>query len=481
MLGVLIAATAVVILIAVYQACVATRDPLHPLIPFGCLAFYMYVLRPAVLYVNDGYPPYFTDQQPLLMAQLINLLGVLMFAVGAMRVGRMGRGNCHSRQTPFTGRDQLRIVRIALLLGCVGLLAEVIKIANVGGFAEAYAHAKGGGRTATGYLNEAPLLVYPAIGLLLLAWRSQRLRPSKIALLLFLASPEILQAILGSRRGAGFRVVIILLLGRYVMSRRRPSFRYVVAAVLVAGVTLVFIHAHRPQLYLGSHVEIDRRRFFDTMFPQVADGGEETTVSAAWTQMAREHGRHRWGMTFVAHHLIRPIPKQLWPTKYEDIGIVHTDAAYLGPYRLSEWQATVGWIPEGGHAIGFAVDLFVEFSWLGLLGCLLAGMGYGWLWKRMKTLGGFWNLVYLLSVALIVYLPTQSVSAITVRLLFMCIPAYLLWRLFVRPCTPIERCAPIPAVTRERISARAMQSPKVSGTHPGSCSQSVPNNGLEVS
>jgi hypothetical protein len=81
--------------------------------------------------------------------------------------------------------------------------------------------------------------------------------------------------------------------------------------------------------------------------------------------------------------------------------------------------------------VGFTADLFLEFSWGGLIGCLLLGTFYGGLWRRAKQFGGLWVLLYIEAAALSVYVPTQSVSAVLHRFLFMFVPTLIFWHMLV--------------------------------------------------
>jgi hypothetical protein len=101
----------------------------------------------------------------------------------------------------------------------------------------------------------------------------------------------------------------------------------------------------------------------------------------------------------------------------------------VGGIPDAEWVAAVGWIPLRGSAAGFITDLFLEFSWGALLFCYLLGRFYGALWRKAATLGGVWTLLFIEAAALSVYIPTQSVSAVFHRFLFMTIPTLLLWKL----------------------------------------------------
>ena len=60
-----------------------------------------------------------------------------------------------------------------------------------------------------------------------------------------------------------------------------------------------------------------------------------------------------------------PVPRQLWPTKYADVGASWVTNEYPGLGHLSEreWMLGVGWVPLAGSTARAISDLWGEFSW----------------------------------------------------------------------------------------------------------------------
>lgn len=139
-----------------------------------------------------------------------------------------------------------------------------------------------------------------------------------------------------------------------------------------------------------------------------------------------------YGVRYAATYFIRPIPRQLWPTKYYDLGLGWmVNQSEFGGIADQQWQEILGWVPARGSAVGFAGDLFVEFRWGAPIGCFLIGWFFGKLWKNASRSGGVWTLLYVQAAALSIYVPTQSVSAVFHRFLFIAIPTYFIWRYYI--------------------------------------------------
>jgi hypothetical protein len=140
-------------------------------------------------------------------------------------------------------------------------------------------------------------------------------------------------------------------------------------------------------------------------------------------------GDHFWGLRIFSLVFVRPIPKQIWPTKYEDLGLtwVVRRAGTMG-LTDSEWRKSVGFEVQGGSAHGFVADAFIEASWGGTIICLIVGLAYAKAWQRWISRKGVWTLVYLLMLALSVFLITQSLGAWLYRLILFVTPTALIWR-----------------------------------------------------
>lgn len=425
--------TAGVLLASMAWVYLVTRDALHPLIYLCPLIGYQYVFRPAVLSASGLLEGFFPDQRMLVPVLVLNLAGVGLFCLGgscgAMDVRRRMGAGAPWNLTPYA-RQQ--IFRVACILGTLALAAHCWTILRAGGLMAAYGRAKGGGSASSGYIGEAPLLALPAIVLLLISWRGRRLRLRHFALILLFAAPQLMKAFLGSRRGPTFLILATFLFSWYLLYARRVSLRKIVLGVGVIGIVVLTLKAHRSEIYLGSDFDFNARRVVDEIIPDRVGGGEDFIFSSGAIILAQETGRFHWGKRFAANYLVRPIPRQLWPTKYEDLGLgwMATQEDMCG-FTDREWLDTVGWIPARGAAAGFVADLFMEFSWAALACCFAYGAFYGFLWRKARLEKGVWNLLYLEAAVLSIYVPTQSVEAVFHRYLFVCVPTLILWRVMV--------------------------------------------------
>ena len=95
----------------------------------------------------------------------------------------------------------------------------------------------------------------------------------------------------------------------------------------------------------------------------------------------------------------------------------------------SEWLTSVGWLPPRGAAPGFIADLFVEFSWGAVLGCLLLGRLYRYLWRKGMAFGDYWFVIYVSLMVVSVFMVAQTFEAWAHRFLVMAVPSIMAWKL----------------------------------------------------
>ncbi len=204
--------------------------------------------------------------------------------------------------------------------------------------------------TSTGYLGELPLLCFPAIMLVMLARRGRVIRGMDWFLALTFAAPQLIHGILGARRGPTFLVLATLFLSWFVASGRRPRLVPLVISLTIAAGLIFFVISHRSQIYLGSELEVDTSRVFETAFPLVARPDDDVVFAWGQTNIARMTDRHYWGTRLMAVLFVRPIPRQMWPTKYEDTGFGWMVSAGKFEWLLvsrvdsASGLATCGWI-----------------------------------------------------------------------------------------------------------------------------------------
>ena len=173
-------------------------------------------------------------------------------------------------------------------------------------------------------------------------------------------------------------------------------------------------------------------KFWERVSPSEVDTTDDTVFMYGFVNGVRETGACNYGRAYFTTYVVRPIPRQLWPTKYEDLGVGWlVNQRDFGGITNEEWEAALGWAPARGSATGFTGDLYLEFGLAGLMGCLALGFMYGRLWLNASRWGGVWTLLFVEAAALAIYVPTQSVSAVLHRFLFMSIPTYLIWRWYI--------------------------------------------------
>ena len=233
------------------------------------------------------------------------------------------------------------------------------------------------------------------------------------------------------------QMILATLLGApYVIWRRRISLPKMLAGLMVVSFVVLFIYSQRSHLYLGQHFKIDLGAITTKVTGEQEPilTGDDFIYPVGLILTANDADRYGWGRRYLVQVIIRPIPRQIWRTKFEDVGHVWLiKSRHLMGYTSDEWQAATGWVPVKGAALGFAADLFMEFSWGCFLFAFLFGRFYGRLWLKARMSGGIWTLLYLEAMILSVYVPTQSVFAMMHQFLIMALPTVLLWQKMVVP------------------------------------------------
>ncbi len=328
---------------------------------------------------------------------------------------------------PAVGR---RLAHAALVLGCVGLAAYAYMLAHVGGLSAAYGRAYGGVWADSGYIRDLQFLTIAAL-LLLLAARTGR--PSSAidwAWVILFISPWLIQGLLGARRGPTFMATAVLVVGWCFLSGRRPRLLAVLGGGLLLGCLMLLLVGNRSQIYLGSDF-----RFDTDLLVGKASSGNEFVYGAGTILNADRTGEYWWGRRYLVEFFVRPIPRFLWPSKYQNA------SAMLGVPDMevnlgtggSAFHSTLGWAGSRGAAPGIIADMWIEV-WLGAFPVLFAfGWWYGRVWRRAVGQGGLWTTLYCLMFALSAYLVMQTLEAMAFRFLETALPAWLAWRYALAP------------------------------------------------
>jgi len=401
-----------------------SRDPLHPAIFLAPLFAYSYAVEPLLL--GDALTQAFSDPDRLPTVAVYFLLCIVALTVGLLRMPHIDLQKVRSLEVP---RKQLFTVAVGLAV--VAVVGYAWGLANVGGFVEAYSRAKGGGRSGSGYIGEAMNLGLVAALFVGFARQNQGLARADWLLLLFAISPNLLQGTFGGRRGPLFLALGATLLSYTLAHRSAIKLSHLVSGVVVICVCVLFVASQRQHLHLGSDdASLDWEKFSAAATIDKVNQGNNYIYGAGHILTAIDAGRYTWGKKILVTLLVRPIPKQIWPSKYEDVGAfwVTDEAPGYSNYTPSEWKQSTGWIPFAGSSSGSASDLFSEFSWAAIFVFYLIGRGLSAIYWRHRKIGQVWTLLHLEALVLSIYLATQSFSAFYHRFLILAIPTILIFR-----------------------------------------------------
>ena len=340
-----------------------------------------------------------------------------------------------------------RAVHVGCVLGGVAVAAFAYMTTSAGGLLASYGQAKGGAGSQVGWLSKAPMMALPAIVLLFIGWSGNVMTWGHIATIAAFASPHLIHGILGTRRGPAFSIFATLFFGAFVIRRQRPRVITILAAMFGIGVLVLFLINNRDRIYLGGDVlaEWSQPGYRTAVSESGAeDVGEDWLFSAGVILTSRDSGTHFWGTRYLMNMFVRPIPRAVWPTKYEDTGFGWIDGqSDMEGMADSEWVRAVGWIPVRGAAAGLVADTFLEFSYFGIVACALAGWFYGYVWWRMIRSGGVWTILFVIATSLCIYVPTQNVTAWLYRFMLMGVPMIIVWKLYIDRRTRLFSDAPI--------------------------------------
>jgi hypothetical protein len=439
---ILVMATGAIALASFFYAYRRSRDSFHPMIYLGLMLFFLYSYMPFELLMNDpdGLKTYLSVPQ-LEYVQTLNLLGVFCLCLGVLVGSRNHRWSPFQRYAwNLSPRMEKRLARGAIALGMVALLGFSIGIANAGGLWAAYGRAYGGGRASSGYVREAILLTLPALLWFITSHIQRPLSKLDWGVVALFATPLLMHGLLGARRGPTAMVVVALFVGWYLVRGRRPALSRVVVGSCILGFLMLFLVSNRSNIYLGSDfLQSDRQRTPTGYIG--AYSGNEFIYGGGTILNADALDRYFWGRRYFTVFFIRPIPRALWPSKYEDasriLGIPNLEKNLgTGGEQLVE---TLGWRGAVGAAPGIIADMWLEFWWYFLLVLFGLGWMYGVTWRRAVTTGGLWIPIYTLMMALSVYLVMQTLEAMAFRFLFMSGASWIIWRYGIagdRPSLP---------------------------------------------
>jgi len=209
----------------------------------------------------------------------------------------------------------------------------------------------------------------------------------------------------------------------YLARRLRPPLLLMLGAGVALGFLVLFLVTNRSKIYIGSDFDVSTSKM-DTFF--VANEANEYIFAVGCVTTSRETGTYYWGRRYLAQVLVRPIPKQIWPHKYQDFGV--PELLQNAGVALDGLQLVMGWAEIPGAAATMVADFWVELSWLAIPLCGWIGWGYGYVWRRAVEEQRWWTTLYMILTLLSLYMVTQSGEAVIFRFVILTVPAYFVWR-----------------------------------------------------
>jgi hypothetical protein len=318
--------------------------------------------------------------------------------------------------------DAPTLWRGAIGMGAVGMVAWVYMVYAGGGLTNVFGSAYGGFYNIDiGYIRDS---VYLLLGSLLLLLSPTLCQPRSLkwwAVVCTFATPWLIQALLGARRGPTFVLAVGLGVSWYMSRNERPKLAVAAVAGMGVGLLMLFLVANRSAIYIGSNEELSTEKMADIAKP---DESNEYIFGVGCVITADQTGKFFWGKRVLAQIFVRPIPRVIWPTKYADtVPELEQNAGVAG----AGMEAVMGWKEVPGAAAAMVADTWVEFGW----GCIPfafgAGWAYGYFWRRATIDAGFWITQYVILLLLSVYLITQSLEAVLFRLIILSLPVQWIW------------------------------------------------------
>lgn len=437
MAAIILIVTGLVILVAMLRAFVQTRDPLHPMILIGLLCLYVYSFRPLNLVAHGILQDWLTPDR-LDFVVLFRLVSICLFCFGCLwRVSRPLAARWQAGMP--TGNPWLnnRIYIAGCFVGTISTCAFLyILYVERGGVFSTFSNPYAFQMASIGYVFESRWMAAPAVIMLAMARRGTRLRIQDLFLAVVFLAPLWLPGLLGAKRGPTFCAMCVLAFSWFTWRGKRPSVAQIAMLLGAAGLVAICLVVYRTEIYIGSKFNLDPHELVEYLVtPEGIYSDEEIIVSGGAVLTAEKFGRYYWGKFWGVMFVVRAIPRQIWPTKYEDCGFGWLEAQdpneRLYGYTLLEWKEAAGYRPGLGASYSFDTSFFLEFSWFGLIFCYLLGMFFAWLWRRERDKGGLARVVFLVSLSLAVYLPTQGVVQYFFYWLVSVVPTAIAWMVLV--------------------------------------------------
>ena len=448
----MLVAAALIALGAAVVAFDGSRDVFHPLVFMGPMLAFLYAWMPFQLVEHDALARFF-DENQLQHVQLLNVLGVLAFALGCLGAGvRIRKTRFAQRKISALGAK--RLLMASAVAGSLGLLCWLITIHNVGGFRQAFGTSYAGGWDDNGYVRDGSLLLLVGVMFAVTSLSSGGSREVGVGLTLLFGLPWSASALLMGRRGPTFALIVVLMMSWYFNRGKRPPLVTFGLGGLCLGWLVLFLVTNRQNIYLGSdfHMKTDVTNVVDK-----ADTGNEFIYGSGTVLSTERRDHYFWMRRYLAQIMVRPIPSAIWPTKYEDFGVpelLHNAGTGEG------FAEALGWRGAPGSAPGIVADLWVEVWWLAVPFMAMLGWIYGIVWRKAVTRGGVWTCQYIVIAALSIYLVMQTMEAVIFRTVLLSVPCWIAYRAVekrVRSRSRRRLFLPRSAVYAQRVHARRPQ------------------------
>lgn len=352
------------------------------------------------------------------MALVASLLGGVVVATR-----RVSRSGARWLQLEILSPQVLR--RLAAGFGVLGFAAFYLSITNAGGFEAAYGSAYGNGK-GSGFVKEFRFVGLIGALFIYLLRVGKGMRLTDWAIILLCVAPTLLHGLIGARRGPTFLALIVLGGGYVYFMRKRISLIPLIAAGGSLGIILLFLVANRGSIYLGSEMEHLR----DPLEFLLRWSSNEYLTGSAVIRYAEQEGAF-YGIRELCHIIGRILPKSVWPEVYTDLPRFFGLDLDLSLNRglHPDLMATItGWSTPSGSVEGFAGGLFLEFGYLAPAAAFCVGFFYGKIWLAARDRIDA-RVLYVLMMALSIYLVMQSFDAWFYRLVLFGLPAALFVRL----------------------------------------------------
>jgi hypothetical protein len=217
---------------------------------------------------------------------------------------------------------------------------------------------------------------------------------------------------------------------------------------------ILFLVANRSQIYYGSQEALNAE---PSKILQASPGNE--FIYGAGTIVHYDiTNQFSWGARYLITVFIRPIPRGLWPSKYDDAARwfnLPSMEENLGSDFISFGQ-TLGWEGTVGASPTLIPDLWMELSWFCVLALFAIGWAHAKMWRLAVDRGGVYTPLYILLMSLSLYLVMQTLEASLYRFLFMSVPTMIIWRVARTRPQPAGLGLPLPTHfpgTSEKVTA----------------------------